>query len=270
MYSILKHAALPGCLIFAMALLAPSSIQGNEWNLATRFSVSHQFQVPGVILQADTPYVIRLVDSPGTRNVVQIYNEDQTDMLTMFMAVSTDRAQATDDTVFTFMETGPGYAVPVKEWFYPGRLTGLEFLYPKDQAAEIASHSREAVLTADAGVIDRAIATPRSEDPVEQPAEVAKPEEPVSEGRPDLAEVPSPAPEAEQAANQEAQESIGQIAQADVSEADAQQEPVEGPALDESDEELPRTAGELPLIALIGILCIGASLGLKVRAPKRG
>src|SRR5262249_62065484 len=98
--------------------------------------------------QPNTRYVIRLYNSPAERHVVQIYNEDETKMLTQFMGISDERQQPADNTVFTFIETEPGYPLPMKEWFYPGRLTGLEFIYPKDQAIEIAHHAREPILAA--------------------------------------------------------------------------------------------------------------------------
>jgi hypothetical protein len=78
MFRLNNKAAVPiGCLILA-ALLTPLSARADEWNLTTRFTVNQPFQVPGLSLKADTPYVIRLLDSPSTRNVVQIYNADQT------------------------------------------------------------------------------------------------------------------------------------------------------------------------------------------------
>src|SRR5262249_22841908 len=70
-------------------------------------------------------------------------------MLTMFMAVSAERPETADRTVFKFIETAPGYPLPIKEWFYPGRLNGLEFVYPKDQALSISQHAREPILSAD-------------------------------------------------------------------------------------------------------------------------
>src|SRR5262245_66560807 len=70
-------------------------------------------------------------------------------MLTMFMAISAERQEPADRTLFEFVETAPGFPLPIREWFYPGRLNGLEFVYPKQQALEIAQHSREPVLSAD-------------------------------------------------------------------------------------------------------------------------
>src|SRR5262245_38446753 len=163
----LRVAGLAG-FILAVACLAPALVQGDEWNRATKFSINHPFQVPGMTLEANTTYVMRLLDSPSTRNVVQIYNEDQTQMLTMFMAISAERPEATDKTVFTFMETEAGYPLPIKDWFYPGRLIGLEFLYPKDQALEISRHSRESVLTAGQGSTNTPVVT---EPAIEEQAE---------------------------------------------------------------------------------------------------
>ena len=140
---------LISCFRLAAILLAPASIHGDEWNLMTRFCVNHPFEVPGLTLEPNTRYVIRLYDSPASRNVVQILNSNQTKMLTQFVAVSAERLEPTDHTVFTFIETQPGCPLPIKEWFYPGRLGGLEFVYPRDQALEIAKHAREPVLAAE-------------------------------------------------------------------------------------------------------------------------
>src|SRR5262245_39347505 len=108
-----KAALITGCLILALAFVAPASMKADDWNLATKFTINHQFEVPGMVLQANTPYVIRLLDSPSERSVVQIYNEDQTRMLTMFIAISAERLEATDETLFTFIETQPEYPAPV-------------------------------------------------------------------------------------------------------------------------------------------------------------
>jgi hypothetical protein len=44
-----------------------------------------------------------------------------------------------------------------------------------------------------------------------------------------------------------------------------EQKPAEATvAQNETPNELPRTAGELPLIAMIGIACLGAGLGMRV------
>jgi hypothetical protein len=256
-----KKAAISiGCLILTIAFFAPPATQADEWNLSTRFAISHSFEVPGMVLQSDTPYVIRLLDSSSTRNVVQIYNGDRTQLLTMFIAINAERPEPTDKTEFTFLETRPEYPLPMKTWFYPGRLSGLEFVYPKDQAMEIARHSKESVLAAEGRI-----------EPLNESASTVTKSETtaISEEKPAVQEnQPEPAIAQEQQVEQT------QIAQNEnpsdlKTNTEVQQEKTsEAPAATEENRELPRTAGEIPLFAVVGILCLGAGLGLKVLSAK--
>src|SRR5688572_27202470 len=119
-FSYMTHrvgAVIISCFVLALVFVAPVTLKGDEWNLATRFSINQQFEVPGAILEANTPYVIRLHDSPAERNVVQIFNEDQTKLVTMFIAIRSERMEPEDETKFTFMESAPGFPLPIKEWF---------------------------------------------------------------------------------------------------------------------------------------------------------
>jgi hypothetical protein len=241
-----RSAVFVGCLLLALVFLAPSLVQGDEWNRATRFTINHPFQVPNLKLDANTPYVIRLLDSPSTRSVVQIYNEDQTKMLTEFLAISAERTEPTDNTYFSFMETNPGFPMPIKQWFYPGRLIGLEFVYPKEQAAEIALHMRGTAVTETAAIVTKQEeSTPIAEKPTSSEQAVVSEEPNVAQNEPQ----PEVQPE---------QQTEVQI---------AQNTTVTPPEVQET-RELPRTAGELPLIALIGVLCLGAGFGLKVLGAK--
>jgi hypothetical protein len=295
MRSLNKGAALIlGCFIVTLVILAPSYLRGDDWNLATKFEVNHPFQVPGMELQPNTPYVIKILESPGARNVVQVWNEDQQEMLTMFMGISSERDEAEDNTVFTFIESQPGVPLPIKEWFYPGRLTGLEFVYPKDQALKIAAHAREPVLATDSvDLHELSSITVEAIEPIgdrdstavartaEGPSVERAPEEPavVEQEQAAIVEQEQPVVEQEQAAVVEQeqpavqeQEQEVQIAQNEQPE--VQREPIQeaeqAPAVsdDDASEELPATAGELPLVALIGVLCLGAGLGLRVLSTR--
>jgi len=259
-----KKAAISiGCLILTIAFFAPPSTQADEWNLSTRFAISHSFEVPGMVLQSDTPYVIRLLDSSSSRNVVQIYNGDRTQLLTMFIAINAERPEPTDKTEFTFLETRPEYPLPMKTWFYPGRLSGLEFVYPKNQAMEIARHSKESVLAAEGRI-----------EPLNESASTVTKSETttaISEEKPAVQEnQPEPAVEQQQEQNQIAQnENPADLKTNTDTNTEVQQEKTsETPAATEENQELPRTAGEIPLFAVVGILCLGAGLGLKVLSAK--
>jgi len=259
MHSFSKRAAvLIAGFIVAMYVLAPASAEGQRWDKETRFSINHQFEVPGAPLEANTPYVMRLNDfENGTRNVVQVLTPEGR-LVAQFEGIHDFKWNAPDKTEFTFYETAAMYPKAIRTWFYPGANNGLEFLYPKDQLETIAAHR-----TAPAEV---------------QTAAVTEPE--VAPTEPEAA--PAPAPEVDQTAdlnrqeptsdvltNQEQEQStvteeqVPQIAQNDTS---SQQPPsVTEPS---QERELPRTAGELPMIGLIGMLCLGLGLGLRVLSAR--
>jgi len=247
MTSIVKRMSLlAAALTVAAVFVLPTAVQGDDFNLLTYITVSQPFQVPGAVLQPNTKYAMRRLDAAsGLNHVVRVLNEDQTQVISTFFAVSDYRLEPTGDTVLTFMETAPGYPKPVRTWFYPGRTDGLEFIYSKQERAEIAAHGpgsmraeiQTATVTQDESVTPAPV--------VEETAAVAPPAMP--ENTEPVAVEPAPAPVVEEAAV--VQETA----------------PTPAPAMESSSSdtnsgrELPHTAGELPLLGLIGL----ASLGLR-------
>jgi len=259
MHSLSKRAAvLVAGFIVAMYVLAPPSVQGQRWDKETRFSINHQFEVPGATLAANTPYVMRLNDfENGTRNVVQVLTPDGK-LVAQFEGIHDFKWDAPDKTEFSFYETAPMYPKAIRTWFYPGANNGLEFLYPKDQMTTIASH-REAPAE-----IQTAAITPPAEPEVAPEATQPVPE-PQVEQQADLnnKEQEQPTVTQEQVPSEE---QVPQIAQNDTN---TQQLPaVTEQTSDQNQRELPRTAGELPMIGLIGMLCLGFGLGLRVLSAR--
>src|SRR5207253_1434583 len=251
------------CLMLAMVFLVPTTTQASEWDLMTKFTVNHPFEVPGMTLQPNTRYTMRLLDSSGVRNVIQVLNADETKMLTQFIAINSERLKPADKTTFTFIETEPGYPMPIKEWFYPGRITGLEFVYPKEQALEIARHAKEPVLAAQsvdlhklAAVRVEAISPLSAEVPTTAtaendpkaklpPAEQAKPT-PVPET------VPNPPAAQELPQQQPKAPAIAENKEPEIQKPVAPPAPPASANTEETTRrELFKTAG-LPLIALLG------------------
>jgi len=292
-----RVAALAGVLVLALAFIAPPASKGDGWNLLTRFSVNHEFEVPGAVLEANTPYVMKLLDSPSTRNVVQVYDKDETKLLAMFIAASAQRMEPEDRTVFKFIEVEPGFPMPIRTWFYPGRLNGLDFIYPKDQATEIAAHAKEPVLATDSDVKTTDLSTvtivaipPGTAETTAAPTATAANVPTVEEseqGRSAENEQVAPEENAQIAQNQNEGEFKGEtevqrekpveqpnVAESSTAEPPAaveQPAPAEQPSTPEQTREtkrLPQTAGELPLLGLVGILCLGVGLGLKVLSAR--
>jgi hypothetical protein len=278
-------AAFIGCFILTLVWVTPAAIHADDWNLATRFMVNQPFEVPGLVLQPNTRYVIRLFDSPSERHVAEIYNGDETKMLTRFLGIADQRNDPVDKTVFTFIETDPGYPVPIKEWFYPGRLNGLEFVYPKSQAMEIAQHALEPIKAGDGDLHDLASATVEAIEPLRSgfafdktatAASLTKPETTVieEEKKQDVTQEEQPVAVAQNNTQSNTQSEVSNTTKTETSSTTSTSE--QSKAVQDNtvqnqtaeNKQLPRTAGELPLIALIGLLCVGGGLGMKVLSSR--
>src|ERR1022692_4385375 len=216
----MKQLVLAVASIGLLGVAIAPSARADEWNKKTILTVNETIQVPNKVLPPGT-YVIKLLDSPGDRHVVQIFNADQTHLETTILAIPNYRLQPTGKTVFTFWETPPGQPKALRAWFYPGDNFGQEFAYPKSAAAQIAAVSHQPVPTT--------VAT--------QPAELPK------------AEVTRTQPEPQQV--QEAQNTPPPAPR----EAALAPEPAPAPA--PAPQELPKTASPYPLIGLAGIFSLG-------------
>jgi hypothetical protein len=108
---------------------------------------SEPIVVPGATLQRGT-YEFKLMNASSSRNVVQITRENGS-VVTSAQAIPIKRAEATNDTVLRFSPTDTGAPPAIKAWFYPGSLYGHEFVYPAEQARQIAERSKTVVLAID-------------------------------------------------------------------------------------------------------------------------
>lgn len=172
MRRILLAIASLGLLGFA---LAPNA-RADAWNKKTTLTVNETIQVPNQVLPPGV-YVMRLLDSAGDRHVVQIFNADETEVLTTILAIPNYRLKPTGQTVFAFWEMPPGEPKALRAWFYPGDNFGQEFAYPKHKAVAIAAVSHAEVPSTEA-IKPAEMAT--------APIEKVEPEE--------IAEAPAPAP----------------------------------------------------------------------------
>jgi hypothetical protein len=168
---------------------------------------------------------MRLLDSPSDRHIVQIFNADETEVLTTILAIPNWRLDPAEGSVFTFWEMPPGQPRALRAWFYPGDNFGQEFAYPKTKAVTIAGISHAEVPTTEA----------------EKPAEMAT--APIAEitgegNEQPIAEAPQPvAPALAPAARAPAPIEVAAIPAA--------------PA-----PELPKTASPYPLIGLAGLFSL--------------
>jgi hypothetical protein len=210
---------------FALAAVALSpTTRADQWDKRTILTVNEAIQVPTKVLPPGT-YVMKLLNSPSDRHIVQIYNSAENHLETTVLAIPNYRVRPTDKPVLTFWETPQGQPKALRAWFYPGDNFGQEFAYPKSAAVQIAAVSR-------------------TEVPIAEPARPAElPAEPVT-----IAAPPAQEPPVEQ---EVAQNNTQAPPQAEP--APAPPEPVSQPV----DQDLPKTASPYPLIGLSGLLSLG-------------
>lgn len=212
----MKHLILAVASIGLLGVAFAPNAPADEWNKKTILTVTEPIQVPNQVLPPGT-YVMKLLDSPSDRHIVQIFNADENHLYTTILAIPNYRIQPTGKTVFTFWETPPGQPKALRAWFYPGDNFGQEFAYPKSAAAQIAAVTHQSVPTTEAT----------------QPAELPK------------AEVTQTAPPQ--------QVEVAQNTPPPQPEAAPAPEPAPAPA----PQELPKTASPYPLIGLAGIFSLG-------------
>jgi outer membrane biosynthesis protein TonB len=227
-------------IVFCVGLfLLASSMQADIWNKRTIFTFSGPVKVADTQLSAGT-YVFKLMDSDSNRHIVQIFNADETQLISTIMAIPDYRLTPTGDTVIKFSESSdqsqasgtlPESGIPIKEWFFAGDTAGVEFPVAPTQVAEVQPEPAAAP----------AAAAPAPEPPAEPPAAAAPTPAtaaPPAEDAPAQDAAPAPSPQTEQTPPTPEQ-----------------------PA---APEQLPQTASQMPLVGLIGVISLAVAACLRI------
>lgn len=143
-----KAFAAVSCLGM-VACLTPQLAQADQWNKKTILTVNEPIQLPGAVLQPGK-YVMKLLDSPSNRHIVQVFNDREDHLYTTILAIPNYRLQPTGNTEFQWWEVPAGQPRAMRAWFYPGDNFGQEFAYPKTAAIQIAQVNTAPVPTTEA------------------------------------------------------------------------------------------------------------------------
>jgi hypothetical protein len=152
--------------------------------------------------------------------VVQVFTEDQKQLLATILAIPAYRVEPTGKTVVTFDERPSGSPEALHKWFYPGDNYGFEFVYPKSET-QLAVKSEQPAAPAEAP-------TPpalQQQETVEQPKTGPATPETVSEERVEEEIV------------------IAQVATAEAPESSVQ-------------DTLPHTAGNFAMFPILGVMLL--------------
>jgi LPXTG-motif cell wall-anchored protein len=220
------------------------SLQADEWDKKTTLTVSEPIEVPAccnashTVLLQPGDYVVKLNDSQADRHIVRIYDKDQKHLITTILAVPNYRLRPTGKTVLQFWEVPAGQPRAVRAWFYPGDNFGQEFVYPKQQATQIAGYSKTSVPSSETTAEEQMKTAPV--ESIDESGKSTKYEPTTPEPAPAPVEAqatPPPAPaQPEPSANRS-----------------AEPEPAPTPAPAQS---LPATGSNMPLIGLAGMISL--------------
>jgi len=133
-------------LLLALAIILPTTARADEYDQASQLTFSQPVQIPGRVLPAGTYWFVLADVSIGNRNIIQIFNSDRSTLYATISTVAAERAQPSNHTAFTFAERESMQPTAIVTWFYPGRKTGHEFIYPPQDERELASAKHETVV----------------------------------------------------------------------------------------------------------------------------
>ncbi len=278
-----KAMAIASCVGLLGVAFLPSS-RADEWNKKTVLTVNEPLLIPGATLQPGK-YVIKLADSQSNRHIVQVFSEDESQLITTVLAIPNYRLQPTGESQFGYWEMPSGQARALRSWFYPGDNFGQEFAFPKEQAQQIAKAAQQPVPAVvsegtDASSADVKRITPEGQqEEITTSEEAAKTEEKTTE----TAQV-QPQPEVQAQPQTETQTRTDQSAQAQqpTTQQPATQQPTTDqgaqadqttaaqPAQAPAAERLPATASPFPMIGLAGLLAMGAALAVRAVSKHLG
>lgn len=230
--------AIVGVAMAMTCLVFSSSATAQRADRKTVMTINQPFQIPGVALPAGT-YVMKLVDIAGKRDIVRFMDSNEKKVYATLLAIPDFKLKTPEKGEFSFYEAKPGLPQPLRSWFYPGNNYGLEFVYPKAKAVEIAAATGQPVYATEAEQPQYQAQQEGVNGAEMQPNEKALVEEPVFEVEPggQQAEIAALRPEAPE---------VPLMAQ------------------NKAPEKLPKTASPFALLGLVGLLAASAATALRV------
>jgi hypothetical protein len=149
------------CLTLFCVLAMSSIVMAGEYGQATKLIFNKPVEVPGQVLAAGT-YWFTLMATDADPDIVQIWNEDRSQLVATIFTVADYRYQPTGKTVITFGERPGDQPVAIEAWFYPGENFGHEFVYPKTRAAALAQETHKPVLSMPDEAAAQTVPSPRT------------------------------------------------------------------------------------------------------------
>jgi hypothetical protein len=239
--------------VISLSLASAGRVRASDADQKTIVTFNQPVEIPGKVLVPGT-YVFKVLDSPSTRDVIQVLNKNEDHVVATFIAIPATTDKPFEKPFIRFAERPSGSPPAIEAWFYPGRTDGHEFVYPRQHATELAKANNQQVtsmpdnLKSNVTELSKSTTPPSSND-TNQPSVVAMKDATLTNVTPQDSDV---APQA----------MVFTIALISPAVPDSEMQTDVGHKRISARKELPKTASALPLFALMGALLIAAGLML--------
>src|SRR5579863_8709341 len=105
----MKHY-IPSFAALAVTVMGSAlvpALKADPWNKKTEITIDQPIAVQGTVL-APGSYVMKLVDSPGDRSIIQIFDADKNQLISTIFAIPAYRVNPADAGTFSFYESREG------------------------------------------------------------------------------------------------------------------------------------------------------------------
>ena len=110
---------------FMSSALVPT-LKADQSNKKTEITIDQPLAVEGTVLSPGS-YVIKVLDSPGDRSIVQIFDAETNHLINTIFAIPAYRVTPADEGTFEFYASRDGQPTALHTWFYPGDTNGFAF-----------------------------------------------------------------------------------------------------------------------------------------------
>ncbi len=106
------------------------SAKADEWDKKTVVTITEPVEVGTTVLEPGT-YVFKRIGEGAVRTITQIYNADETRLVTTVNAIPASLGERSGHTRFIVSESQAGQPGVLHSWFYQGNVDGVQFPAPK-------------------------------------------------------------------------------------------------------------------------------------------
>lgn len=113
-----------------MALSLSPITKADDWDKKTVVTFDQDVEIPGQVLPAGT-YVFKLLRSSSNRFIVQVWAQDESELLSTLMTVGDSHPNPSGVPYFVLDMSGTeeGYPPAVVSWFFGSGDDGRDFIY---------------------------------------------------------------------------------------------------------------------------------------------